>query len=239
MSGARVLIVEDELTIRRALEITLAADGYQVLCAADGPTAIELAETHRPDLVLLDLGLPARGDRHVDGMEVIEVLRRWSEVPIVVLSARDAETEKVAALDLGADDYVTKPFGIDEVLARVRAALRRAPDGEEMPVVEVADLCIDLANKRVVRAGAEVHLTPTEWRLLEHLVRHRGQLVDQTDLLRAVWGPQYGEETNYLRVFVAQLRKKLEPDPSRPRMIITEPGLGHRFEVPSEWDRYS
>lgn len=233
MSGATVLVVEDEATIRRALEITLDAEGYRVVCAEDGPMALEVAEVERPDLVLLDLGLPAHDGTHLDGMDVIGALRRWSDMPIVVLSARDTEEAKIAALDLGADDYVTKPFGAAEVLARVRAALRRAPADDDGPMIEAGELCIDLVNQRVRRGNDEVHLTPTEWRLLAHLVRNRGRLVSQTELLHAVWGPQYHDETNYLRVFTAQLRKKLEPDPSRPRMIITEPGMGHRFEVPS------
>ena len=224
--GALVLVVEDEQTIRRALEINLASRGYRVELAADGRTALELAARHHPDLVLLDLGLPG-----LDGMEVIEGLRGWSAVPIVVLSARDAEREKVRALDLGADDYVTKPFGVDEVLARVRAALRRAAsstDSEEA-IVEAGGLRIDLVDKRVERDGEAVHLTPTEWHLLEHLARNRGRLVGQAELLQAVWGPQYHDETNYLRVFMSQLRKKLERDPAHPEILITEPGMGHRF----------
>ena len=226
--GPLVLVVEDEATIRRALEINLSAHGYRVVLAADGVEALQLAGRQHPDLVLLDLGLPG-----LDGIEVIEGLRGWTSVPIVVLSARDSEEAKVRALDLGADDYVTKPFGVEEVLARVRAALRRtAPPADEDPVIIAGDLHIDLVDKRVLRDGEEVHLTPTEWRLLEHLVRHRGRLVGQTELLKAVWGPEYHDETNYLRVFTAQLRKKLEPDPARPRMLITEPGMGHRFVVP-------
>jgi len=228
VEGQLVLVVEDEATIRRALEINLSAHGYRVLLAADGVEALRLAGHHHPDLVLLDLGLPS-----LDGIEVIEGLRGWTTVPIVVLSARDSEDAKVRALDLGADDYVTKPFGVEEMLARVRAALRRtSPAVDEDPIIDAGGLRIDLVDKRVLRDGVEVHLTPTEWRLLEHLVRHRGRLVGQTELLRAVWGPEYKDETNYLRVFTAQLRKKLEPDPARPRMLITEPGMGHRFVVP-------
>lgn len=226
--GQLVLVVEDEATIRRALEINLSAHGYRVLLAGDGVEALRLAGHHHPDLVLLDLGLPG-----LDGIEVIEGLRGWTSVPIVVLSARDSEEAKVRALDLGADDYVTKPFGVEEVLARVRAALRRTSAAvDEAPVIEGGGLHIDLVDKRVLRDGEEVHLTPTEWRLLEYLARNRGRLVGQTELLRAVWGPEYHDETNYLRVFTAQLRKKLEPDPSRPRMLITEPGMGHRFVIP-------
>ncbi len=197
------------------------------MMAGDGVTALDLAVAHRPALVLLDLGLP-----RMDGFEVIEGLRAWSAVPIVVLSAISGEAEKIRALDLGADDYVTKPFGINEVLARVRANLRRAASDTDETTVMAGDLEIDLVDKRVRRSGDEVHLTPTEWRLLEYLVRRRGRLIGQTELLRAVWGPRYHDETNYLRVFTAQLRKKLEPDPSRPQMLITEPGMGQRFVVP-------
>jgi two-component system KDP operon response regulator KdpE len=221
----RILVVEDEASIRRALQINLEAQGYRVVLAGDGPTALQLAARHHPDLVLLDLGLPG-----LDGTAVIEGVRGWSTVPIVVLSARDAEQEKVRALDLGADDYVTKPFGVDEVLARVRAALRRAvPSDGELAVVEAGGLRIDLVGKQVERDGTVVHLTPTEWHLLEHLARNRGRLVGQAELLQAVWGPQYHDETNYLRVFMSQLRKKLERDPSHPEVLITEPGMGHRF----------
>jgi two-component system, OmpR family, KDP operon response regulator KdpE len=227
--GPLILVVEDETSIRRALEINLIAHGYRVISAVDGAGALQVAVSGHPDLVLLDLGLPG-----IDGMDVIEGLRGWSTVPIVVLSARDAEAEKVKALDLGADDYVTKPFGIDEVLARVRATLRRSTsETEETAVIEAGDLTIDLADKRVRRASEEIHLTPKEWAMLEYLVRHRGRLVSQAELLKAVWGAGYQDETNYLRVFTAQLRKKLEQDPSQPRMLITEPGMGHRFVIPS------
>jgi two-component system KDP operon response regulator KdpE len=225
-SQTRVLVVDDDRGIRRALQINLEARGYVVDAAATGEEALTLAAQHHPDLVVVDLGLPG-----ISGREVIEGLRGWTAVPIIVLSARDAEREKVLALDAGADDYVTKPFGIDELLARVRAALRRAQpvDGLE-PIVATADFVIDLAAKRVTRGEEVVHLTPTEWQLLETLVRHHGRLVSQQQLLREVWGPEYGEETHYLRVFMAQLRRKLEPDPSRPRYLVTEPGMGYRFE---------
>jgi two-component system, OmpR family, KDP operon response regulator KdpE len=174
---------------------------------------------------VLDLGLPG-----IDGVDVIRGLRGWSQVPIVVLSVRDAEGDKVAALDAGADDYVTKPFGMDELLARLRAALRRTIPAEEEALVETADFTIDLAAKKVRRDGEEVRLTPTEWHLVEVLVRNRGRLVAQTQLLQEVWGPQYHDETNYLRVFMAQVRRKLEPEPAQPRYFITEPGMGYRFE---------
>jgi two-component system KDP operon response regulator KdpE len=223
----RVLVVDDDEQIRRTLRINLRAHGYDVTVAADGAAALRAAADTRPDVVVLDLGLP-----DLEGTEVIAGLRGWTAVPIIVLSARAESTDKVQALDAGADDYVTKPFGMAELLARLRAAVRRAAttgtDGEA--VVEAGDLHIDLAAKRVARGGEDVHLTPTEWGVLELLVRHRGKLVGQKDLLRTVWGPAYGTETNYLRVYLAQLRRKLEAEPARPRHLITEPGMGYRFE---------
>jgi two-component system KDP operon response regulator KdpE len=226
MTAGRVLVVDDEPQIRRALAINLRARGYEVDLAEDGRAALDVAARSHPDVVVLDLGLP-----ELDGVEVIKGLRGWSRVPIIVLSVRDAEGDKVAALDAGADDYVTKPFGMDELLARLRAALRRAAPAEEEATVETRDFQIDLAAKRVLRDGAEVRLTPTEWHLVEVLVRNRGRLVTQRQLLQEVWGPEYGEETNYLRVYMAQVRRKLEPEPSQPRYFITEPGMGYRFEV--------
>jgi two-component system KDP operon response regulator KdpE len=225
-----VLVVDDERAIRRALEINLSVRGYEVDAAATGEDALMLAARNHPDVVILDLGLPG-----ISGRDVIEGLRGWTAVPIIVLSARDAEREKVIALDAGADDYVTKPFGIDELLARLRAALRRAPSATvEDATVETSDFIIDFGTKRVTREGEDVHLTPTEWHLLETLVRHHGKLVPQKQLLREVWGPEYGDETHYLRVFMGQLRRKLEPEPSRPRYLITEPGMGYRFELPEQ-----
>ena len=221
----RVLVVDDEPQIRRALAINLRARGYDVEVAQDGERALDVAARKHPDVVVLDLGLPG-----IDGVEVIKGLRGWSKVPIVVLSVRDAESEKVAALDAGADDYITKPFGMDELLARLRAALRRNAPAEEEALVETADFTIDLAAKKVRRDGDEVRLTPTEWHVVEVLVRNRGRLVAQRQLLQEVWGPQYHDETNYLRVFMAQVRRKLEPDPADPRYFITEPGMGYRFE---------
>jgi two-component system KDP operon response regulator KdpE len=222
---ARVLVVDDEPHIRRTLEINLAARGYQVDMASTGETAIDLAARKHPDLVILDLGLPG-----VDGIDVVRGLREWSSVPILVLSAREAEQAKVAALDAGADDYVTKPFGMDELVARVRAALRRATPPEEEATVTTPDFTVDLTAKRVVVPTGEVRLTPTQWHLVEVMVRNRGKLVTQRQLLQEVWGPTYSEETHYLRVFLAQIRRKLEPDPSHPRYFITEPGMGYRFE---------
>jgi two-component system, OmpR family, KDP operon response regulator KdpE len=227
----RVLVVDDEPQIRRALEINLGARGYEVDLAETGEQALELAARHHPDVVVLDLGLPG-----IDGVAVIEGLRGWSKVPIIVLSVRESEPDKVAALDAGADDYVTKPFGMDELMARMRAALRRASPSEEEAVVETPDFTIDLAAKRVIRDGDEVRLTPTEWHLVEVLVRNRGRLVTQTQLLKEVWGPEYHDETNYLRVFMARLRRKLENEPSTPKYFITEPGMGYRFEMPATPD---
>jgi len=224
----RVLVVDDEPQIRRALLVNLRARGYEVDAAASGEEALQRAAAHLPDLVVLDLGLPG-----IDGVEVIRGLRGWTTVPIVVLSVRDQERDKVAALDAGADDYVTKPFGIGELLARLRAALRRAApiDGEEPAIVETGDFTLDLAAKRALKGDKEVRLTPTEWHLVEVLVRHPGRLVGQRQLLQEVWGPQYETETNYLRVFMAQVRRKLEPDSAHPRYFITEPGMGYRFQA--------
>ncbi|MGH8958987.1 MAG: response regulator [Acidimicrobiia bacterium] len=225
-----ILVVDDEPGIVRALGINLKALGYQIEAAANGEEALRKAADHRPDAVILDLGLPG-----IDGVDVIRGLRGWSNVPIIVLSVREAEREKIAALDAGADDYVTKPFGMGELLARLRAALRRDLDPEtDLPVINSKDFTIDLARKQVTKAGKEIKLTPTEWGLVEILVRHQGKLVSQSQLLKEVWGPQYGEETNYLRVFIAQIRRKLEPQPSTPRYFLTEPGMGYRFQVPSD-----
>ncbi len=222
----RILVVDDERQLLRALATNLRARGYEVDQAATGEAALMLAASHHPDLVVLDLGLPG-----IDGLEVINGLRGWSSVPIVVLSVREREADKVAALDAGADDYVTKPFGMDELLARLRAALRRAaPAGKEEAIVTTPDFSVDLMAKRVSRDSKEVRLTPTEWEIVEILVRSEGRLVTQRQLLKAVWGPQYEKETNYLRVYLAQIRRKLEPDPSRPRYFLTEPRMGYRFE---------
>ncbi|MFI6096668.1 response regulator [Lentzea sp. NPDC051213] len=224
----KVLVVDDEPQIVRALRINLAARGYEVLTAHDGATALELAADGKPDVVVLDLGLP-----DMDGTDVIAGLRGWTSLPIIVLSARTDSVDKVEALDAGADDYVTKPFGMDELLARLRAAVRRsaAAGSEDEPIVQTASFTVDLAAKRVLKDGAEVHLTPTEWGLLEVLARNAGKLVAQKQLLRDVWGPAYEKETHYLRVYLAQLRRKLEPEPARPRHLLTEPGMGYRFEL--------
>ena len=221
----RVLVVDDEPQLLRALRINLRVRGYEVDTAATGGQALETAGRHPPDLVILDLGLP-----DLDGVEVIGGLRGWTSAPIIVLSGRADSTDKVEALDAGADDYVTKPFGMDELLARMRAAARRAAPAEEAPQVSLGGLVVDLAAKRVIRQdGPDIRLTPTEWQLLEILVRNTGRLVTQKQLLREVWGPSYETESNYLRVYLAQLRRKLEPEPSRPRYLLTESGMGYRF----------
>ncbi|GGT10270.1 MULTISPECIES: response regulator [Streptomyces] len=225
----RVLVVEDDPQLVRALRINLQARKYDVEQAADGGTALRLASARKPDVIVLDLGLP-----DMDGIEVIKGVRGWSRVPIVVLSARHTSEEKVRALDAGADDYVTKPFSMDELLARLRAASRRQSEpvrrADDVTVVETDDFTIDLLAKKVRRGDRTVRLTPTEWHLLEILVTHPGHLVTQSRLLLEVWGPTYSENTNYLRVYMAQLRRKLEADPARPRYLITEPGMGYRFE---------
>jgi two-component system, OmpR family, KDP operon response regulator KdpE len=223
----RILIVDDDVPILRAIRIHLTARGYAVLTATSGAGALRAAAEQRPDLVVLDLGLP-----DLDGAEVIAGLRRWTSTPIVVLSARADGIDKINALDAGADDYVTKPFGMGELLARIRAVVRRsAGDNAGDPVVKTADFRVDLPARKVVRAdGTDVHLTPTEWGILALLIRERGMLVPQRRLLTEVWGPAYRTETHYLRVYLAQLRRKLEPDPARPRYLVTEPGMGYRFE---------
>jgi two-component system KDP operon response regulator KdpE len=222
----RVLVVDDEPSIVRALRINLAARKYEVSTATDGASGLAAVARDRPDVMILDLGLP-----DMDGTEVIRGVRGWTSTPIIVLSVWGQEGQKVAALDAGADDYVTKPFGMDELLARLRAAVRRAAPAPDEPVVATEHFTVDLAAKRVSRnGGGDVGLTPTEWQLLEVLVRNRGRLVTQRQLLQEVWGPAYETESNYLRVYVAQLRRKLEPEPSRPRYLLTEPGMGYRFD---------
>jgi two-component system, OmpR family, KDP operon response regulator KdpE len=239
-----VLVVDDEPQIVRALRINLRVRQYDVYAAANGTEALQQASRHPPDVVILDLGLP-----DLDGVEVIEGLRGWTKAPIIVLSGRADAIDKVEALDAGADDYVTKPFSMEELLARMRAVERRAigdGDGDE-PRFRLGDLVVDLAAKRVIRdpqpgggsaaeegaaghQGADIRLTPTEWHLLEVLLRHPGRLLSQQYLLREVWGPGYAEAAGNLRLYMAQLRRKLEPDPARPRWLLTEPGMGYRFQ---------
>ncbi|MHA7306176.1 response regulator [Arthrobacter sp. TMN-49] len=219
-----VLVVDDEPQILRALQINLHAHGYTVVPAPNGTAALAAAQTQAIDVVVLDLGLP-----DMDGLEVIAGLRGWTEVPIIVLSARHGSHDKVEALDAGADDYVTKPFGLDELLARLRAATRRSGSQTAEPRVETAEFTVDLANKQVFRHGEAVRMTPTEWSVLELLVRNPGRLVSQQQILTAVWGPAYAKETHYLRVYMAQLRRKLEDDPANPAHLLTEAGMGYRF----------
>jgi two-component system KDP operon response regulator KdpE len=220
----RVLVIDDEAPILRALRINLTARKFEVSTASDGASGLAAMARDRPDVLILDLGLP-----DMDGTDVIRGVRGWTSTPIIVLSAWGQEGKKVAALDAGADDYVTKPFGMDELLARLRAAVRRASPAPDEPIVATDDFTVDLADKRVTRGGQDVRLTPTEWQLLEVLARHAGRLVTQRQLLAEVWGPGYQNEAHYLRVYVANLRRKLEPDPSKPRHLLTEPGIGYRF----------
>jgi two-component system KDP operon response regulator KdpE len=224
--GARVLVVDDEPGIVRALRTNLAGHGFEVETAETGAAALASYRRQRPDLIILDLGLP-----DMDGTEVIRTLRLDSSVPILVLSVRGAERDKVAALDLGADDYLTKPFGVDELLARVRVSLRHAagPASGAEPVFRTGELEVDLEQRRVRVGGKEVHLTPTEHDLLNAFIAHRDRLLTDRMLLQAVWGPEYGDEAHYLHVYVARLRKKIEPDPQRPRYLLTEPGVGYRL----------
>jgi len=224
----KVLVIDDEPALCRALRVNLTARDYDVSIAGDGTTGLATIARERPDVVILDLGLP-----DMDGEDVIRGVRGWSATPIIVLSAREQEHSKVAALAAGADDYVTTPFGMDELLARLRAAVRRAVPADEQPVVVTDDFTVDLAAKRVSTDAGDVRLTPTEWQVLEVLVRHAGKLVSQRQLLHEVWGPAYNTEINYLRVYMAQLRRKLEPDAAHPRYLMTEAGMGYRFNVNS------
>jgi len=226
--SARILVVDDEPQIGRLLKTSLGARGYQVAVASDGLAALDMAANWRPDLILLDLGLPL-----IDGLEVCRHVRAWSQVPIIVLTVRDAEEDKVAALDLGADDYLTKPFGTDELLARIRVALRHAArlSATEEPVRHFGDLMIDLARRLVIVRGQEVHLTPREYELLRVLAIEAGKVLTHSMLLRAVWGGGYEQDVPTLRVFVTQLRRKIEADPAHPAHILTEPGIGYRFHV--------
>jgi two-component system KDP operon response regulator KdpE len=233
-----VLVVDDEPQILRALRINLRVRHYDVHVAGTGAQALEVAAKHPPDLVVLDLGLP-----DLEGIEVIQGLRGWTDAPILVLSGRADSSDKVEALDAGADDYVTKPFSMDELLARMRALTRRSAGEDDAPQVRIGDLVIDRAAKRVIRppasgpAGADIRLTPTEWHLLEVLLRSPGKLLSQQQLLAEVWGPGYADATGNLRLYMTQLRRKLEPDPARPRWLLTEPGMGYRFQPDAEPSR--
>jgi two-component system KDP operon response regulator KdpE len=222
--GARILVVDDERQIRRLLKVALTGHGYEVLEAAGGQEGLQLAVAQRPDLIILDLGLT-----DTDGLEVLRRLREWSAVPVIILSVREQESDKIAALDSGADDYVTKPFGMGELLARIRVALRHRAGIENEPVLKFDDLVIDLARRRVTVKGEEIRLTPTEYELLKNLSLHAGKVLTHRHLLRVVWGPGSESDTHYLRVYIGQLRRKIESDPSRPKHIITEPGVGYRL----------
>jgi two-component system KDP operon response regulator KdpE len=228
-----VLVVDDEPQILRALRINLRVRQYDVHVASTGTQALEVAAKHPPDLVILDLGLP-----DLDGVEVISGLRGWTDAPIIVLSGRADSSDKVEALDAGADDYVTKPFSMEELLARMRAAIRRQSGDGDAPRVAIGDLIVDLAAKRVIRPRDEpdIRLTPTEWHLLEVLLRYPGKLLSQQQLLTEVWGPGYADASGNLRLYMAQLRRKLEPDPARPRWLLTEPGMGYRFQPDPQAD---
>jgi two-component system KDP operon response regulator KdpE len=228
MTASRILVVDDEPQIRRVLRTTLASRGYRIAEAASGEQALESIRAERPDLILLDVNMPGVG-----GFEACREIRERSDVPIVMLTVRDSERDKVRALDAGADDYVVKPFGIEELLARIRAALRRAAATQTVEPVETPDLRIDFDARKVLVRGKPVRLTPKEFDLLRQLVAGAGTALPHRQLLQSVWGPDYGDETEYLRVFINQLRKKIEPDPRRPRYILTEPWVGYRFELPA------
>lgn len=224
LTGARILVIDDEGPIRKLLRVALSSHGYRVSEAANGTDGLQEAATGRPDLVILDLGLP-----DFEGLEVVKRLREWSNVPVIILSVKEQETDKIEALDAGADDYVTKPFGMGELLARIRAALRHASSTGEEPMLNFDDLSIDLSHRRVTVNNNEVKLTPIEYELLKHLSVHAGKVVTHKYLLRSVWGPSYEHDSHYLRVYIGQLRRKVEADPSHPRHIITEPGVGYRL----------
>ncbi len=226
MTNERVLVVDDEQSIRRFLRVTLTSQAYTVIEAASGQEALSDATTQKPDIVILDLGLP-----DIDGVEVTRLLRQWTQIPIIILSVRGSEKDKIAALDAGADDYLTKPFGVGELLARLRAALRRAAKTTSEPIFTTGSLRVDLARRLVTVSGVEAQLTPTEYELLRELVNHAGKVLTHNHLLRQVWGAEYGEEFHMLHVNISNLRRKIEPDPARPQFIITEPGVGYRLRT--------
>ncbi|MDF1488581.1 response regulator transcription factor [Tessaracoccus caeni] len=226
----KILVADDDPQLVRALRITLTAKGYEIVTAADGTSAIRAAVDQQPDLFLLDLGMPG-----LDGIDVIHGIRGWSEAPILVVSGRAGAADKVEALDAGADDYVTKPFSVTELLARIRALTRRAPQQEPSPVVRLGEITIDLAARSAVDTSGgqrrHIRLTPTEWQVLEILIRNPGKLVTRQTLLTSIWGTEHAKDTGYLRLYLSQLRKKLEPDPGSPRYLITEPGMGYRLDL--------
>lgn len=223
-TGPRILIIDDEKQMRRLLQVALDAHGYDTSLVSNGQEGLAVAAFFRPDLVILDMSLP-----DLDGIEVVKSLRQWSNIPIIILSVREAENDKIAALDAGADDYVTKPFSMGELMARIRTALRHTAPVGENPVLRFGNLTIDLAHRQVLLDEQEVRLTPTEYELLKMLASHSGKVLTHGQILRAVWGPGYEKETHYLRVYIGQLRHKIENDPSRPKHIITEPAVGYRF----------
>ena len=227
MNSARILVVDDEPQIRRVLRSTLAFRGYELVEAASGEQALELARKVKPDLILLDVNLPG-----MSGIETCRELRGFTAMPIIMLTVRNAERDKVVALDAGADDYVTKPFGIEELLARVRASLRRHSSAEVIPAFQSKELSVDFESRRVTACGEDVHLAPKEFEVLKHLIAQQGKPVSHRRLLQSVWGPEYGEETENLRVVINQLRKKIEKDPAQPKFILTEPWVGYRFQPP-------
>ncbi len=226
MPDERVLIVDDEPAIRRFLRVTLTAQAYNIIEAASGQEALEKAAADRPDIIVLDIGLP-----DINGIEVTRLLRRWTQIPIIILSVRGAESDKIAALDAGADDYLTKPFGVGELLARLRAALRRVAQTTSEPVFTSGSLKVDLPRRLITVSGLEVQVTPTEYELLRVLVTHAGKVLTHHFLLREVWGAEYGEEFHMLHVNISNLRRKIEPEPTRPQFIITEPGVGYRLRT--------
>lgn len=222
--GARILIIDDEASIRKLLKVALTSHGYEVSEAVCGKEGIEKAATYRPDIIILDLGLP-----DIDGLDVIRLLREWSKIPIIILSVKEQENDKISALDLGADDYVTKPFNMGELIARIRAALRHAAGTEDQPILVFGDLIIDILHRRIKVDDKEIKLSPIEYALIKHLAIHGGKVLTQKQLLITVWGPTYEKDAQYLRVYMGQLRRKIEQDPSHPRHIITEPGVGYRL----------
>jgi two-component system, OmpR family, KDP operon response regulator KdpE len=234
MNAANILVVDDEPQIRRVLRSTLTSQGYVLTDAKTGEEAIEIARKAKPDLILLDVNMPG-----MSGIETCREIRRFSSAPIIMLTVRNAERDKVLALDAGADDYVVKPFGIEELLARVRASLRRYSTGEALPPFSVKDISMDFESRRVEVRGQEVHLTPKEFDVMKHLVMNQGKPLTHRRLLQAVWGPDYGEETENLRVVINQLRKKVEADPTHPKFILTEPWVGYRFQPPKTPTRKS